>query len=454
VSAALDPPSIPARAAVDLDPELDALITASRGWLRRALVTRDRLPALFSAAAFLGATGVLALVANSERDPSLATYLALIGAYAAASRVEFEVGAVYALPTQLVLVPMLFVLPLGFVPLCVAAALLAGDLAASVRSRGVNLERVPLRLANSWFAVGPVVVLAAFDAREPRFEHWPAFAAALGAQFVFDFGSTALLERLRVGLSPRKLVRFAAYAYLVDAALAPIGLLVAVVAVRDPGAALLVIPLLGLLGFFARERRARIDHALELSHAYRGTAFLLGDVVEADDAYTGSHSRDVVRLTLAVAERFGLDARERRNAEFVALLHDVGKVRLPAEVINKAGPLDDAERVLMRMHTIEGERMLEQVGGLLGEIGRLVRSCHEHWDGSGYHDGVMGERIPLVARIVCVCDAYSAMTTNRAYRAAMSPAAALEELRRCAGTQFDPQVVETLAAVAADAPRV
>src|SRR5207244_8593038 len=102
--------------------------------------------------------------------------------------------------------------------------------------------------------------------------------------------------------------------------------------------------LVGLLGYFARERKTRIDHALELSHAYRGTALLLGDVVEADDAYTGSHSRDVVQLVLDVSDELGLSARERRDAEFVALLHDIGKIRIPAEIANKPGPLGVGER--------------------------------------------------------------------------------------------------------------
>ena len=119
---------------------------------------------------------------------------------------------------------------------------------------------------------------------------------------------------------------------------------------------LLGMPLVGRLAVFARERHARIDQALELSHAYRGTAFLLGDVVEADDAYTGSHSRHVVDLVLDVAERLGLDARERRHAEFTALLHDVGKIRIPAEILGKPGPLDDAEWAVMKTHTVEGER--------------------------------------------------------------------------------------------------
>jgi putative nucleotidyltransferase with HDIG domain len=202
-----------------------------------------------------------------------------------------------------------------------------------------------------------------------------------------------------------------------------------------------------LLQVFARERQVRIDHALELSSAYRGTAMLLGDVIEADDEYTGSHSRDVVDLVVAVADRLGLDPEKRQRAELAALLHDVGKVKIPPEIINKPGPLDDAERALMNTHTIVGQQMLDQVGGLLGDVGGIVRSCHERWDGAGYPDGLAGETIPLEARIVCTCDAWSAMTTDRPYRKALPNALALAELRGCAGTQFDPRVVDALVAV-------
>ena len=176
---------------------------------------------------------------------------------------------------------------------------------------------------------------------------------------------------------------------------------------------------------------------------------LLGDVVEADDAYTGSHSRDVVSLVIDVADRLGLDASERRDAEFAALLHDIGKIKVPGEIINKPGKLTDEEWEIMKTHTVEGERLLSQVGGILGNVGRIVRSCHEDWDGTGYPDRLVGEEIPLVARIVCCCDAYSAITTDRPYRAGRSAEEALEELRRCAGTQFDPDVVDALARVAA-----
>jgi HD-GYP domain-containing protein (c-di-GMP phosphodiesterase class II) len=202
-----------------------------------------------------------------------------------------------------------------------------------------------------------------------------------------------------------------------------------------------------LIALFARERRERFDSLLELSTAYRGTAFLLGDVVEANDAYTGDHSRQVVDLTVAVCDEVGLPSRERRIAELTALLHDVGKIRIPAAIIQKPGPLDPAERALIETHTMEGEALLRQVGGLLAEVGHVVRSCHERWDGGGYPDGLRGTAIPRAARIVSACDAYNAMTTDRPYRAAMSVPEALDELARNRGTQFDAAVVDALTAV-------
>ena len=220
----------------------------------------------------------------------------------------------------------------------------------------------------------------------------------------------------------------------------------------SPPAVVCALPLLILVRVFARERRGRLGQTLELSHAYRGTVFLLGDVVEADDHYTGTHSRAVVDLVLAVCDRLGLDPTSRRNAEFVGLLHDIGKIRIPNSIINKPGPLGPEERAIVNTHTIEGQQLLERVGGLLSDIGWLVRSCHERWDGAGYPDGLAGEEIPIIARIVYCCDAFDAMTTPRPYRTPCSVDEALDELRRNAGTQFDPTIVEVLEAVVRSSP--
>jgi HD-GYP domain-containing protein (c-di-GMP phosphodiesterase class II) len=128
----------------------------------------------------------------------------------------------------------------------------------------------------------------------------------------------------------------------------------------------------------------------------------------------------------------------------------VGKIRVPSSIINKPGKLDDAEWEIMRRHTIDGESMLRQVGGTLAGVGRFVRSSHERYDGHGYPDGLAGEAIPIESRIVCVCDAYNAMTTDRPYRSARDTSDAVEELRRCSGTQFDPAVIQAIEAVLAE----
>ena len=421
-----------------------SLVEAARSRRFRALADRDLRASVLVGGAFFVVALALAALLRTNRTPSPLEVAAFVVAYALVARVEFEAGPGVAVPTQLVLVPMMFALPLGIVPVCVACGLSLRFLLSAPTLR-VQLERLPLQLVSSWHAVGPVLVLAAAGEKPFAWTRWPVYAAALGAQFVLDYSSAAIRQRLALGVRPRAQLGFMAMVYFVDAALAPVGLLLA--ALGRVWAPLLAGPLVGLLGVFARERQVRIDHALELGHAYRGTALLLGDVVEADDEYTGSHSRDVVTLVVAVADELRLSADERRRAEFAALLHDVGKVRIPGEIISKPGPLTDEERRVVERHSIEGERMLEQVGGLLAEVGKIVRSCHERWDGAGYPDRLAGDEIPLAARVVCCCDAFSAMTTDRPYRPARSREAALAELRACSGTQFDPQVVEALARI-------
>jgi HD-GYP domain-containing protein (c-di-GMP phosphodiesterase class II) len=432
-------------AAATLDPDAQRVIEEQRARRLSRLARRDRWSLLISTAAFLAVATVLPVLVPSDRAPSAVTVIVLLGAYAAAFRLDFEIATGSAVPTQLFLVPMLFVLPTGFVPLAVAGGILLGSVMDYVRG-DLHLERGFFRLVYAWHAVGPALVLGLAGEGPPALSRWPLYVAALAAQFGFDFASAAAREWLTLGVPPKMQLRAMAWVYVIDVALAPVGLAVAFASSPSGGGVVLALPLVALLAVFSKERRVRIDHELELRDAYRGTAYLLGDVVEADDAYTGTHSRDVVELTLAVADQLGLSPRERRDAEFAALLHDVGKVRIPKEIINKPGALTPEERKLIETHTVEGERMLHKVGGLLGQIGRIVRACHERWDGSGYPDGLAGEQVPLVARIVACCDAFNAMTSDRSYRKAMPVEEAVAELRRGSGSQFDPAVVEALIA--------
>ena len=143
----------------------------------------------------------------------------------------------------------------------------------------------------------------------------------------------------------------------------------------------------------------------------------------------------------------GVDEDTLREAEMGALLHDIGKIAVPDEIINKPGPLNDEEWAIMKTHTVEGERMLQQVGGLLSSVGVVVRASHERWDGGGYPDGLVGEAIPVAARIISACDAFNAMTTDRSYRKALPLEVAIAELHANSGTQFAPDVVDALVAL-------
>jgi HD-GYP domain-containing protein (c-di-GMP phosphodiesterase class II) len=304
--------------------------------------------------------------------------------------------------------------------------------------------RILVGIGDAWHSVGPAAVIAAAGLTAPHLSDWHILLAALAAQLVIDSADATIREWAGLGISPKLQPSLLGWVTLVDVLLAPPGLLAAIAAYHEPYAVLLVLPLAGLLFVFALERGARVRQAIELSRAYRGTTLLLSDVLEVDDEYTGFHSRSVVSLSVAVADSMGLSAKQRRNVEFGALLHDVGKIAVPKEIINKAGPLTDDEWLVIKTHTIEGQRMLDRVGGLLSDVGQIVRSSHEKWDGSGYPDGLIGDAIPVESAIVACCDAFNAMTTDRSYRAAMSLNEAIDELRANAGTQFSPAVVDAL----------
>jgi putative nucleotidyltransferase with HDIG domain len=441
-----------AMALADDDPYVEELLGNVPGHATAPLPGRELLAEGALGALFLAAVAALALHAPSERHLSPLLAAGLIAAFVLANQAQFEVGIGYTVPTQLVVMPMLILAPPALVPLLVAAGLLVARLPSYVR-RDVHPSRVVFVAPDCWYAVGPALVMAVLAPAQVGLEDWPVLALALGAHAVFDAGFTSLRVWLALGVPPQLQLQLMGWVLVVDAALASVGVLAGVAAERQPLAIALVLPIVGLLRLFARQRQAHIDKALALSHAYRGTALLMSDLLEADDAYTGGeHSHGVVALALAVGDAMGLDARDRRNLEFAALLHDIGKIRVPDEIINKPSKLSDEEFAVIKRHPVDGQEMLERVGGVLAEVGIIVRHHHERWDGRGYPDRVAGDAIPLAARIVCACDAYSAMTTNRAYRAAMPVADALAELERCAGAQFDPAVVAALVRAVAKHP--
>jgi HD-GYP domain-containing protein (c-di-GMP phosphodiesterase class II) len=431
---------------VEFDPVAERLLSEGRERQQAGMHGRERITRWSAAALFALIAVPVAEFAPGTRGSSPVMFACLVVAFAIASRIEFEVGSGTTVPTELVLVPMLFLLPVRFVPIAVAAGFVLGHTPDVLRGR-FPPERVSILVGNAWFSLGPVAVFLAFGEPDPTPAAWAVLALALVAQLATDLVASTVREWFALGIHPRDLLHPLFWVFMIDALLAPVGLATSIAALVTKAAVLLTLPLLGLIWIFARERKGRLDQVLELSTAYRGTAYLLGDVVEADDEYTGVHSREVVDLVLAVCDEMRLDERSRRKAEFAALLHDVGKIKVPDEIINKPAALTPAEREIMKTHTVEGEKLLLRVGGLLGQVGTIVRSCHEDYDGSGYPDGLSGEEIPQVARIVSCCDAFNAITTTRSYRKARSVEEAVIEIVRCRGSQFDPQVVDALVRV-------
>ena len=169
----------------------------------------------------------------------------------------------------------------------------------------------------------------------------------------------------------------------------------------------------------------------------------LAEALSERDRYTGEHSHSVVELAVQVACGLGINERETERIKAAALLHDIGKVAIPDEILHKRAELDQREWKVMREHPVIGERILRAIPGL-GTVARIVRHEHERWDGEGYPDRLAGEEIPVGARIILACDAYHAMISDRPYRKAITHAQAIHELATHAGSQFDPQITEIL----------
>ncbi len=218
------------------------------------------------------------------------------------------------------------------------------------------------------------------------------------------------------------------------------------ISVRDPldGGGHSSEELLRLLGGISHQASVALQRARSfenLEDTFVSTVEALANALEANDEYTSSHTRSITDMALKVAGELGFDAPALKRVELGALFHDIGKIGVPTSILLKPGPLTPEERKIIELHPELGERILEPIDRL-SEVRGIVRSCHERWDGDGYPDGKAGDEIPIESRIIFVCDAFHAMTTDRPYRKRLGVEEACRRLREGAGTQFDPAVVD------------
>jgi HD-GYP domain-containing protein (c-di-GMP phosphodiesterase class II) len=211
--------------------------------------------------------------------------------------------------------------------------------------------------------------------------------------------------------------------------------------------------LLGEVAWLSGAALAGHDRRAELAATVASQVDALATALTVWDGETRRHSDTVVELARTTGARMGLDAMELLELELAALLHDVGKLRVPREILRKPGPLTEAEELLVRNHPAWGAELVSGVPGLQA-VALVVRHHHERIDGSGYPSGLAGVRIPVASRIMAVCDAYGAMIEPRPYRRQREPEEALAELRALAGDEFDPAVVEALEAEVGERPLV
>ena len=300
---------------------------------------RERTVVAVFAALYCVAAVLIAVLLPSERDVSLVLVAALLLGHAAVSQVRFEFGMGFVVPEQLVVIPMLLLLPLPYVPILIAAAGALGLVPDFIKGSWAK-DRWLKPIADSWSYLAPVLILAAFAPGPPELSSAPVYALAIAAQLGTDFAQAVIRNRLLDGVPTMELARCFVGATRVELVLSPIALVATLAAYEEPLVLVAVIaPLVWLLDNFSKDRAARYASALELNRAYRGTVMLLSDVLEFEDEYTAQHSRSVVDLVNAVADELGIAPDERQELEFAAMLHDVGKISIPKEILHKPAAL-------------------------------------------------------------------------------------------------------------------
>ncbi len=179
----------------------------------------------------------------------------------------------------------------------------------------------------------------------------------------------------------------------------------------------------------------------KLKKTFEAVVFALAETIEQRDKYTGGHTKRVTEYSVLIGEALNLSKKEIYTLKIAAILHDIGKIAVPDQILNKPGRLTDEEFAYIKIHPVAGAEILKHIPELKEEL-KGIKYHHERWDGKGYPEGLKGDQIPFIARIIAVADTFDAMTSNRPYRKALPLEVAFEEVKKCAGTQFDPQVAE------------
>lgn len=284
-----------------------------------------------------------------------------------------------------------------------------------------------------------------------------AFLIVYWAEVAVVLTGAAVLDQPAMNVFLLAPILFMTYFYWRDRVVVAshLSLLALVAAIPFTGAAdrsetasmFVTLPILLLIGIVVGVLADRLGAVREIERdRFKATIEALCTALTARDGYTGEHSQETLALVAKVCDRLRLGSSETAYVSDVALLHNIGKIGIPNDILNAPGRLDDEQWMVMKTHPEIGERIVARVPGLEG-VAKAIRHEHERWDGTGYPDGLKEHEIPLASRIVLACDAFHAMTSDRPYRGSIGVVEARAELRRNSATQFDPTVVQALLSV-------